>query len=122
MRKKKRALKIFVRSGRPDKKLLNIQNMIEKCLELLKMQKINILQKFAKLFPAPRQVKNRLVLNKQNFEQGENTSDPPSVRSGYLDISKAFDRMWHAGLLHKLQQSCFSVQFLKLIKSFLFLG
>ena len=44
---------------------------------------------------------------------------PLIVRSVYLDISKAFDRVWHAGLIHKLRQNGVSRQFLKLIQSFL---
>ena len=42
-------------------------------------------------------------------------------RSVALDISKAFDRVWHAGLLHKLPVSSYGIQdkFLSLIASFL---
>ena len=36
-----------------------------------------------------------------------------------LDISKAFDRIWHAGLLHKLKSYGISVQMFGLISSFL---
>ena len=36
-----------------------------------------------------------------------------------LDISKAFDRVWHAGLLHKLKSYGISGQILSLISSFL---
>ena len=36
-----------------------------------------------------------------------------------LDISKAFDRTWHAGLLHKLKSYGISGQILGLISSFL---
>ena len=36
-----------------------------------------------------------------------------------LDISKAFDRVWHAGLLHKLKFSGISGQIFSLISSFL---
>ena len=37
----------------------------------------------------------------------------------FLDISKAFDRVWHAGLLHKLEQHGISVDLLKWISSYL---
>ena len=45
-------------------------------------------------------------------------------RSGFsralaLDISKAFDRVWHAGLLHKLKSYGISGQIFGLISSFL---
>ena len=36
-----------------------------------------------------------------------------------LDISKAFDRVWHAGLLHKLKFYGISGQIFGLISSFL---
>ena len=36
-----------------------------------------------------------------------------------LDISKAFDRVWHAGLLHKLKSYGISAQIFNLISSFL---
>ena len=36
-----------------------------------------------------------------------------------LDISKAFDRIWHAGLLHKLKSYGISGQIFGLISSFL---
>ena len=50
--------------------------------------------------------------------------DRASKRSGAtravaLDISKAFDRVWHAGLLHKLKSYGFSGQIFDLISSFL---
>ena len=39
-----------------------------------------------------------------------------AIRTVALDISKAFDRVWHAGLLHKLKSSG---QIFSLISSFL---
>ncbi len=41
------------------------------------------------------------------------------VRSVYLDISKAFDRVWHKGLLYKLQRCGVSGNLLTLLRSFL---
>ena len=41
------------------------------------------------------------------------------VRSVYLDISKAFDIVWHDGLIYKLKRCGVSGQLLSLIKSFL---
>ena len=42
-----------------------------------------------------------------------------ATRTVALDISKAFDRVWHAGLLHKLKSSGISGQISGLISSFL---
>ena len=41
------------------------------------------------------------------------------VRSVYLDISKAFDRVWHEGLIYKLKRCGVSGNLLLLLKSFL---
>ena len=41
------------------------------------------------------------------------------TRAVALDISKAFDRVWHAGLLHKLKPYGISGQIFGLISSFL---
>ena len=42
-----------------------------------------------------------------------------ATRAVVLDISKAFDRVWHAGLLHKLKSYGISGQIFCLISSFL---
>ena len=42
-----------------------------------------------------------------------------AIRAVALDISKAFDRVWHAGLLHKLKSYGISGQIFGLISSFL---
>ena len=44
---------------------------------------------------------------------------PRATRTVALDISKAFDRVWHAGLLHKLKSYGISGQIFGLISSFL---
>ena len=45
--------------------------------------------------------------------------DSHEVRGVFLDISKAFDRVWHEGLLFKLQQNGISGELITLIKDFL---
>ena len=42
-----------------------------------------------------------------------------AIQAVALDISKAFGRVWHAGLLHKLKSYGISVQIFGLISSFL---
>ena len=45
--------------------------------------------------------------------------DGHEVRGVFLDISKAFDRVWHEGLLFKLLQNGISGELITLIKDFL---
>ena len=42
-----------------------------------------------------------------------------ATRAVALDISKAFERVWHAGLLHKLTSYWISGQIFGLVSSFL---
>ena len=44
---------------------------------------------------------------------------PLEVRGVFLDISKAFDKVWHAGLVFKLKQNGISGNALKLLTNFL---
>ena len=77
---------------------------------------------------------NLFKIIKNLFRSSRSTADLPTVvsdriarafnRSGAtqavaLDISKAFDRVWHAGLLHKLKSYGISGQIFGLISSFL---
>ena len=43
---------------------------------------------------------------------------PGAIRSLALDISKTFDRVWHAGLLHKLESYGISCQIFGLVSFF----
>ena len=49
----------------------------------------------------------------QSFDEGF------AVRSAFLDISKAFDKVWHDGLIFKLKQNSISGNLLNLLSSFL---
>ena len=62
---------------------------------------------------------NQLISITHTIFQAFDCNPPLDVRSVYLDISKAFDRVWHDGLIHKLKRCGVSGQFLSLIKSFL---
>ena len=45
--------------------------------------------------------------------------DGYEVRDGFLDISKAFDKVWHNGHIFKLQENGISGNLLKVLKHFL---
>ena len=79
---------------------------------------------------------NLLSANQSGFRQGDSTinqlisithliyssfdcNPTLDVRSVYLDISKAFDRVWHTGLLFKLRRCGISGNLYNLLQSFL---
>ena len=49
----------------------------------------------------------------QSLDQGY------EVRGVFLDISKAFDKVWHKGLIHKLEQNEIGGPLLKILTDFL---
>ena len=62
---------------------------------------------------------NQLISITHTIFEAFDCNPPLDVRSVYLDISKAFDRVWHGGLVYKLKRCGVSGQFLSLIQSFL---
>ena len=62
---------------------------------------------------------NQLISITHTIFEAFDCNPPLDVRSVYLDISKAFDRVWHDGLIYKLKRCGVSGQLLSLIKSFL---
>ena len=47
------------------------------------------------------------------------TNSSLEVRGVFLDISKAFDRVWHKTLLYKVKCMCIDGNFIKLVEKFL---
>ena len=62
---------------------------------------------------------NQLISITHNIFEAFDCNPALDVRSVYLDISKAFDRVWHDGLIYKLKRCGVSGQLLSPIKSFL---
>ena len=60
---------------------------------------------------------NLLRVVSDRIARAFNRSD--ATRAVTLDISKAFDKVWHAGLLHELMSYGISCQIFGLISSFL---
>ena len=62
---------------------------------------------------------NQLISITHTIFNAFDCNPPLDVRSVYLDISKAFDRVWHDGLIYKLKRCGVSGELLSLIQSFL---
>ena len=62
---------------------------------------------------------NQLLSIVNSISQAFDCNPPLDVCSVSLDISKAFDRVWHEGLLYKLRRNGISGRLLLLIESFL---
>ena len=88
---------------------------------------------FEEMFPFF--IKNKLIAaNQSGFKSGDSPINQLiaitheiyqsfdgryKVRGIFLDISKAFDKVWHEGLIFKLKQNGISGKLLNLIKDFL---
>ena len=68
-------------------------------------------------FRSSRSTADFLTIVSDKTARAFNRSGP--TRAVALDMSKAFDRIWHAGLLHKLRSYGISGQIFGLISSFL---
>ena len=62
---------------------------------------------------------NQLISITHPIYKAFDCNSPPDVCSVYLDISKAFDRVWHDGLIHKLKRCGVSGKLHSLLQSFL---
>ena len=62
---------------------------------------------------------NQLLSISHTIFKAFDCNPPLDVRSVYLDISKAFDRVWHDGLIYMLKRCGVRGQLLLLIQSFL---
>ena len=62
---------------------------------------------------------NQMISIMHTIFEAFDCNPPLDVRSVYLDISKAFDRVWHDGLIYKLKRCGVSGQLLFIIQSFL---
>ena len=54
-----------------------------------------------------------------NIYAGFDQNPPLEVRSCFLDISKAFDKVWHDGPIYKMETLCFKGNIFRLLQSFL---
>ena len=62
---------------------------------------------------------NKLLYLIDEIHQAFDCNESLEVRSVFLDISKAFDKVWHKGLIFKLEQNGISGPLLKLFENYL---
>ena len=81
------------------------------------LEKCGLFSDFQYGFRSSRSTADLLTVASDRIARAFNRSG--ATRAVALDISKAFDRVWHAGLLHKLKSYGISGQIFGLISSFL---
>ena len=81
------------------------------------LEKCGLFSDFQYGFRSSRSTDDLLTVASDRISRALNRSG--ATRAVALDISKAFDRVWHAGLLHKLKSYGISGQIFNLISSFL---
>ena len=81
------------------------------------LEKCDLFSDFQYGFRSSRSTADLLTVVPDRIARGFNRSG--AARAVALDISKAFDRVWHAGLLHKLTSYGISGRIFGLISSFL---
>ena len=81
------------------------------------LEKCGLFSDFQYGFRSSRSTADLLTVVSNRIARAFNRSG--ATRAVALDISKAFDRVWHAGLLHKLKSYGISGQIFGLISSFL---
>ena len=81
------------------------------------LEKCGLFSDFQYVFRSSRSTADLLTVVPNRIARAFNRSG--ATRAVALDISKAFDRVWHSGLLHKLKSYGISGQIFGLISSFL---
>ena len=84
------------------------------------LEKCGLFSDFQYGFRSSRSTADLLTVVSDRIARAFNRSG--ATRAVALDISKAFDRVWHAGLLHKLKSYGISVRYLALFLLFLVIG
>ena len=96
---------------------VSLLSVVSKVFEKLVNNSIVFFSDFQYGFRSSRSTADLLTVVSDRIARAFNRSE--ATRAVALDISKAFDRVWHAGLLHKLKIYGISGQIFGLISSFL---
>ena len=79
----------------------------------------NLLTKNQSSFRPGDSTTNQLLYLLDEIHQAFDSTKSFEVRAVFLDISKAFDKVWHDGLIFKLEQNGISGNILKLFQNYL---
>ena len=111
---------LLLKSYRPVSLLSVVSKVFEKLVNnriVDHLEKCGLFSDFQYGFRSSRSTADLLTVVSDRIAKAFNRSG--ATRAVALDISKAFDRVWHAGLLHKLKSYGISGQIFSLISSFL---
>ena len=100
--------------------LYEVSKVLEKLVNIRivdHLEKCGLFSDFQYGFRSSRSTADLLAVVSDRIARAFNRSGPTQTVA--LDISKAFDSVWHAGLLHKLKSYGISGQIFGLISSFL---
>ena len=79
----------------------------------------NLMSKKQSGFRPGNSTTNQLLYLLDEIHQAFDSTESLEVRAVFLDISKAFDKVWHEGLIFKLEQNDVSDNMLKLFQNYL---
>ena len=112
------------RSAAKNYRPVSLLSVVSKVFEKLvnnsivdRLEKCGLFSDFQHGFRSSRSTADLLTVVSDRIARAFNRSG--TTQAVALDISKAFDRVWHAGLLHKLKSYGISGQIFSLISSFL---
>ena len=83
------------------------------------LNKNNLITKNQSGFRPGDSTTNQLLYLVDEIHKAFDSTESHEVRAVFLDISKAFDKVWHEGLIFKLEQNGITGSVLKLIKNYL---
>ena len=107
------------RNYRPVSLLYVVTKVFEKLVNIRildRLEKFDLFSDFQYSFRSSRSTDDLLTVVSDRNARAINSSG--ATRAVVLHISKVFDRVWHAGLLHKLKSYGISGQIFGLISSF----
>ena len=118
----KKSYKELIKSYRPISLLPICGKILEKIIFknlYAYLHRNNLITKNRSGFRPGDSTTNQLLYLLDEIHQAFDSTKPLEVRAVFLDISKAFDKVWHDGLVFKLEQNGISGNLLRLLQNYL---